>query len=100
MAKTSGKAFLVCSQGILHGVPVFPDSTKNLRAIVVGASGTSGEPVIDVLSSNPQRWQKVYALSRKPPVTTYPSHVEHLPVDLLWEPEKMSEFLSEHEVQA
>ncbi|KAK5418631.1 hypothetical protein LTR06_002381 [Exophiala xenobiotica] len=100
MTAATSKTFLVRSEGIFHGLPVLPDDLLGQRAIVVGASGQSGQPMIDVLSSNPQRWETVYALSRRPPTTNKTSNVEHVPVDLQWGPDKISAALSKHQVQA
>ena len=100
MTIKQSKTFLVRSDGIFHGLPVFPDDLSGLRAIVVGASGQSGQPMVDVLGSNPQRWEKVYALSRRPPALKNITNVEHVPVDLLWRPERISDLLLKHQVQA
>lgn len=100
MTAASDKTFLVRSEGIFHGLPVLPDELRGQRAMVVGASGQSGQPMIDALDSNPQRWEKVYALSRRSPTTNKTSNVEHVPVDLLWSPERISATLLKHQVQA
>lgn len=99
MSDTASKTYQVRSEGIFHGLPVIPACLKKLRAIVVGASGQSGQPVVDVLSATPDRWEKVYALSRRPP-TTKAKNVDHVAVDLLWGPEKIASVLQEHRVQA
>ncbi|KAJ9611628.1 hypothetical protein H2200_004812 [Cladophialophora chaetospira] len=99
MAETASKTYHVRSEGIFHGLPVIDPAWKNLRAMVVGASGQSGQPVLDVLSSSPHRWEKVYAVSRRPPATMA-KNVEHLAVDLLWEPDKVASVLQKHDVQA
>lgn len=96
---TTKKHFSVYSEGIFHGLPVLPDSAKALRAIVVGASGTSGQPLVDVLTSDPQRWSHVYALSRKRPRGDSPS-IKHIPVDLTWEPERLATSLKDNKVEA
>lgn len=67
--------------------------------MVIGASGQTGQPVVDVLGANPDRWEKIYALSRRPPFTDA-KNVEHVAVDLLWEPEQIARLLRQHEVQA
>ena len=100
MAARSNKTQLVRSEGIYHGLPCFSESITGLKAMVVGASGQSGQPMIDVLSSEPQRWKKVYALSRKRPTAAADSNVEHVPIDLLWSQEKIAAALREHDVQA
>lgn len=89
----------VYSNGIYHGLPVIDESHSGLKAVVVGASGMSGQSMIDVLTQAPERWQKVYAMSRRPPQTTS-STVHHVPLDLLKEPEDIAATLKEHYVQA
>ena len=95
----SSNTQLVRSEGIYHGLPCFPETITGLKAMVVGASGQSGQPMIDILSSEPRRWQKVYALSRKPPKAASDSNVEHVPIDLLWSQEKIASALREHAAQ-
>lgn len=89
----------VYSSGIYHGLPVIDPSIRNLKAIVVGASGISGQCMIDILSQNPERWSKVYAISRRPPQTNA-TNVEHVPLDLLKDPEEIAELMRERNVQA
>jgi 5,10-methylene-tetrahydrofolate dehydrogenase/methenyl tetrahydrofolate cyclohydrolase len=96
----SSQSHIIHSKGIFRGLPDIPSHLSGLRAIVVGASGTSGQPMVDVLSSNPERWEKVYALSRRPPKTKKDSNVEHVPMDLLYEPDKIVAILREYRVQA
>lgn len=88
----------VFSNGIYHGLPVIDPSKTDLKAVVVGASGMSGQSMIDVLAQSPERWSKIYAMSRRPPQTTSAS-VEHVPLDLLKEPEGIAKILKEHRVQ-
>ena len=92
----------VRSSGIYHGLPVIDDAHKGLKAIVVGASGMSGQTMIDVLAQNPQRWEKVYALSRRAPKLSEgtTSNVEHVPFDLLKEPGELAAQMNEHGVEA
>lgn len=89
----------VYSSGIYHGLPVLDPKHRDLKAIVVGASGMSGQCMIDVLSQNPDRWSKVYAMSRRPPQTSA-SNVQHVPLDLLKEPDDIAALMRENEVQA
>lgn len=97
----SSQSHIVHSKGIFRGLPDIPSHLSGLRAIVVGASGTSGQPMVDVLSSNPGRWEKVYALSRRPPKTKeYSKNVQHVPMDLQYEPDKIVAILREYRVQA
>jgi 5,10-methylene-tetrahydrofolate dehydrogenase/methenyl tetrahydrofolate cyclohydrolase len=96
---TTDKTYQVRSEGIYHGLPVIDPKVQGLRAIVVGASSQSGQPVVDVLSSNLERWTKVYALSRRAPATTA-ENIEHIAIDLLWEPDRIAEALRHQDVQA
>lgn len=89
----------VYSSEIYHGLPVIDPSKRALKAIVVGASGMSGQCMIDVLAQNPERWSKVYAMSRRPPQTRG-SNVHHVALDLLKQPEEMAKLMREHRVQA
>ena len=103
MSKTMNKTQMVRSNGIYNGLPVLDDRHRDLRAIVVGASGISGQSMIDVLTESPQRWAKVYAMSRRAPQRGRNSNkniVEHVPTDLLKEPQEIASKLEEHGVQA
>ncbi|KAK5116479.1 hypothetical protein LTR62_008028 [Meristemomyces frigidus] len=61
---------VVYSEGLYHDPPVLDEKHQDLKAIVVGASGMSGQSMIDLLVQSPQRWSKIYALSRPPPQIT------------------------------
>ena len=85
----------VQSKGIFHGLPVYPDtpSYKNLTAIVTGANGISGYHMVKVLAASPERWSKIYCLSRRPPPDYFfsdlgdgASRVEHVEADFLSDP--------------
>lgn len=74
----------VYSKGILHGLPTFPDhDDKRYSIIVTGANGISGTAMLKVLSENPSRWDKIYALSRRPPQHPDNEHIIPLAVDFL-----------------
>ena len=88
---------IVRSDGIYHGLPVLDNRHSGLRAIVVGASGMSGQSMIDILLQSARRWEKVYALSRRAPLS---SDAEHVPIDLLKEPDEIAKILKKHTVQA
>ncbi|KAF9894268.1 hypothetical protein FE257_007770 [Aspergillus nanangensis] len=77
----------IISKGIYHGLPTFSDDVTGLTAVVTGANGISGNYMLRVLCESPQRWKKIYALSRRPPNGEWPSHVEHVPMDFLQPPE-------------
>ena len=57
----------VQSRGIFHGLPVFPEHLEGLTAIVTGANSISRYYMLRVLAQAPERWSKIYCLSRKPP---------------------------------
>jgi nucleoside-diphosphate-sugar epimerase len=92
----------VHSCGIYHGLPVFPLSIKNLTAIITGANGISGAYMLKVLSQSPQRWSKIYCLSRRPPLIPggLPSNVEHIALDFLKDPDEIADVLKEKGVKA
>lgn len=89
----------VYSNGIYHGLPVIDPSQRDLKAIVVGASGMSGQSMIDVLTERPDRWSKVYAMSRRPPQTSS-ENVEHVPLDLLQDANEIASTLMQNSVHA
>jgi nucleoside-diphosphate-sugar epimerase len=92
----------VISRGIFHGLPTFPkDDGKKLSIIVTGANGISGSAMVKVLSDAPERWDRIYALSRKP--RTYPAsgNIVSIAVDFLNStPEAIGEVLRDHKVKA
>lgn len=92
----------VVSKGIFHGLPTFPDREgQKLRVIVTGANGISGSEMVKILSDAPERWEKIYALSRRPPTGKLPPRVEHIAVDFLESsPEQIAKTLSDAGVQA
>ncbi|KIW17092.1 hypothetical protein PV08_04283 [Exophiala spinifera] len=93
--------FPVQQRGIYHNLPVFDPAITGLTAIVTGANGISGFHTMRVLLESPDRWSKVYALSRRPPpmdmMALLPesqrSRVEHITVDFLEEPSKIAQAL-------
>lgn len=90
------------SVGIYHGLPVYPPDLTGLTAIITGANGISGYYMYRVLSQSPQRWKKIYCLSRRPPLIPggLPAHVEHIPLDFLRQPQDIAEVLRERSVTA
>lgn len=92
----------VQSKGIFHGLPVFPPSVKGLTAIITGANGISGNYMLRVLAEAPERWTKIYCLSRRPPAIPdgLPSQAEHIALDFLKEPGEIAKVLKEKGVKA
>jgi nucleoside-diphosphate-sugar epimerase len=92
----------VQSRGIYHSLPVYPSSLSNLSAIITGANGISGAYMLKVLSQSPQRWSKIYCLSRRPPLIPggLPDNVEHIALDFLKSPGEIAAVLTEKGVKA
>ena len=92
----------VISRGIFHGLPTFPSSLSGLSAVVVGASGISGQHMLQVLSQSPSRWRKVYALARSLPHIPQNAGVQivHVPLDLMRGPEEVATALKAAGVKA
>ncbi|KAJ9603884.1 hypothetical protein H2200_011406 [Cladophialophora chaetospira] len=94
--------------GIYHNLPTFDSSIKDLTAIVTGANGISGFHTMRVLLESPQRWSKVYALSRRPPPKEMMallspdqrSRVQHVAVDFLEDPKKIADAMTSGGVKA
>lgn len=93
---------LVQSRGIYHGLPVYPSDLKGLTAIITGANGISGNYMLRVLAQAPERWSKIYCLSRRPPLLPdgLPTNAEHIAVDFLQKPEEIAAVLKEKGVKA
>ena len=90
------------SSGIYHGLPSFPPEVKGLTAVITGANGISGHYMLRVLSESPERWAKIFCLSRRPPYIPggLPKNAEHIAVDFLTSPEKIAKILQEKGVKA
>jgi len=90
------------SRGIYHGLPVFPENLTGLTAIITGANGISGHYMLRVLSQSPQRWSKIYCLSRRPPYIPggLPSNAEHIAIDFLKDPQEIAKVLQDKHVKA
>lgn len=106
---SSSQTQLVRSHDIFHGLPTFPDTPeyKNLTAIVTGASGISGQHMIRVLAQAPERWTKIYSMSRRPPpdyllkkLGKQAEIVEHIALDFFAGPEEMGKKMKEAGVKA
>ncbi|KAK5226439.1 hypothetical protein LTR47_009117 [Exophiala xenobiotica] len=93
----------VQSKGIFHGLPTYPTTLdfQNLTAIVTGANGISGYHMMKVLAAAPERWKKIYCLSRRPPPDYFfeglgdqADRVEHVEVDFLADPNAIGKSLA------
>ncbi|KAL3462669.1 hypothetical protein BJX64DRAFT_299414 [Aspergillus heterothallicus] len=90
---------VVKTQGPFHGLPTYPDTPEfsNLTAVVTGANGMSGYHMVRVLAAAPERWSKIYCLSRRPPPENFftdlgegAKRVEHVSVDFLSDPSEIA----------
>lgn len=93
----------VQSKGIFHGLPTYPASAEyqGLTAIVTGANGISGYHMVKILAQAPERWAKIYCLSRRPPPDYFfqelgdgADRVEHVEVDFLADPAAIAKSLT------
>ncbi|KAJ5165754.1 hypothetical protein N7492_006050 [Penicillium capsulatum] len=98
----------VHQNGIYRNLPNFDPSITGLTAIVTGANGISGFHMLRALLESPERWTKVYALSRRPPPKemlallsdSQRSRVQHIAVDFLGDAENIAQELMQAKVTA
>lgn len=88
----------VFTRGIYHGLPDL-STHAGLTAVVSGANGISGAHMVRVLAENPTRWNKIYALSRRPPSGSWPKTVVHVPVDFMENPETIADILRKNDIR-
>jgi hypothetical protein len=88
------------SVGIYHGLPEF-DSFDN-TAIVAGANGLSGQAMLKILLSHPDRWTSIYALSQGPPLESgyTGKQVHHISVNFLADAREVARVLKENNVKS
>jgi hypothetical protein len=91
----------VYSQGLFHGLPTFPaHDGKKYTAIVTGPSGISGSEIVNVLAAAPERWEIIYAMSRRPPPSTNP-RVKSIAADFLsTTPEELAALFKKEGIKA
>jgi nucleoside-diphosphate-sugar epimerase len=102
------EGYPVHHKGIFRSLPTFDPSITGLTAVVTGANGISGFHTLRALLESPERWAKVYALSRRPPpkemMALLPEsqrlRVQHVAVDFLEEPSKIVQSLKKFNVTA
>ncbi|KAL5001184.1 hypothetical protein BDV10DRAFT_192384 [Aspergillus recurvatus] len=96
---------IVKSHGPFQGLPTYPETPElsNLSAVVTGANGLSGYHMARVLAAAPERWSKIYCLSRRAPPSNFftdlgdgAARVEHIPVDFLSETAEIADQLREN----
>ena len=94
--------------GIYHNLPTFDPSIKNLTAVITGANGISGFNTLRALLDSPERWSKIYAVSRRPPPAEMMkllqpeqrARVQHVASDFLNSPEDIAQALKSANVTA
>ena len=89
------------SDGLFYGLPTFPaHDGKKYTAIVTGANGISGSEIVNVLAAAPERWETIYAMSRKPPKSNNP-RVKPIAADFLSStPEQLAALYEKEGVKA
>jgi hypothetical protein len=96
------------NNSIFKGLPTFSPEIKGLTAIVTGANGISGFGTMRALLQTPNRWTRIYTLSRSPPppemmellTSEQRKRVEHVNVDFLGKPEDIANAMKEMGVTA
>lgn len=86
-----------------QGLPTYQNGKiSNLTAIVTGANGMSGYHMVRVLTAAPERWSKIYCLSRRPPPINFyedlgegATRVEHIAIDFLGHESKIATQIKE-----
>lgn len=98
----SSQTQTIQTKGIYHGLPTYPSDLKGLTAIITGANGISGYHMLKVLAQSPERWTKIYCLSRRPPAIPggLPPNAEFVSLDFLKEPKEIAQTLREKGVKA
>ncbi|KAJ8117826.1 hypothetical protein OPT61_g1069 [Boeremia exigua] len=97
----NSKVTAVHQSGVYCCLPTYP-SIQGRTAIVAGATGISGWNTIRSLLDSPDRWSKIYAISRSPPEQKLmdllspeqQSRIHHLAIDFSCTPEKISKSLN------
>lgn len=99
----SSENYPLRQSGIYRNLPQFDPSIKDLKALVTGANGISGFHTIRALLDSPQRWAKIYAMSRRPPPESMMNlltaeqrkKVIHIASDFLKSPGEISSVIKE-----
>ncbi|OAP55594.1 hypothetical protein AYL99_10567 [Fonsecaea erecta] len=87
--------------GIYHNLPQFDPKLTGLTALITGANGISGYNTLLALLDSPQRWAKVFTLSRRPlpaeMMNLIPAElrnrIQHISCDLQAEPATIAKTL-------
>jgi|SRR6266487_4009241 len=89
------------SEALFHGLPTFPaHDGKKYTAIVTGANGISGSEIVNALVASPERWESIYAMSRRPLENKNPQ-AKNIAADFLGSsPEELTEIFKKEGVKA
>lgn len=98
----------VRDRGIYHSLPQFDPAIRDLTAVVTGANGISGFHTMRALLQSPERWKRIYALSRNPPPQSMMdllsaderSRVHHVAIDFLEDAETIAQKMADAKVVA
>ena len=93
--------------GIYRNLPQFDPKLTELTALITGANGISGFNTLLALLDSPQRWAKIFTLSRRPIPTEMMSlipaelqdRIEHISCDLQAKPEAIAKLLQKANVR-
>ncbi|KAL0776812.1 hypothetical protein CaCOL14_006330 [Colletotrichum acutatum] len=96
------------NKGIFRNLPTFPSDVTDLTALITGANGISGFHTLRVLLDAPQRWKKVWIVSRSPLSEKMMSffsaeqqkRIEHISLDFLADANVIAQGLEERQVTA
>ncbi|KAK1691269.1 hypothetical protein BDP55DRAFT_690224 [Colletotrichum godetiae] len=96
------------NKGIFRNLPTFPSDITDLTALITGANGISGFHTLRVLLDAPQRWKKVWIVSRSPLSEKMMSffsveqqtRIEHISLDFLADADVIAQGLKERQVTA
>ncbi|KAF4782571.1 NAD dependent epimerase/dehydratase [Colletotrichum scovillei] len=96
------------NKGIFRNLPTFPSDITYLTALITGANGISGFHTLRVLLDAPQRWKKVWIVSRSPLSekmmnffsAEQQARIEHISLDFLADADVIAQGLKERQVTA
>ena len=96
------KALPLIDNGVYHSLPQFPADVTGLQAIITGANGISGFGTLRCLLEHPERWSKIYLISRRelPPEllkllpSDAKSYIQHISIDLQTDSEDIAKKLA------
>ncbi|KAH8890631.1 NAD(P)-binding protein [Thozetella sp. PMI_491] len=72
------------------GLPAYPQGQTKHSVLIAGANGITGSQLVATLRESPDRWDTIYALSRKTPANPIGGSVNYLTIDLLSSPEEIA----------